>query len=92
MSSTRYEKSEFLAYAFYGIAARSNEDRYASAMDHSDHGAQSLASFGIFDGHMGVRIRVKVRVRGSMSQLIKMSALHHDTDSFNIFIIPFDCS
>ena len=50
----RYDKSEFLAYAMYNIPNASNEDRCSTTMNHAADGIESLASFGVFDGHMGV--------------------------------------
>ena len=49
----RYERTEFLAYAMYNIAASSNEDRCATFASHEREGMPSMASFGVFDGHMG---------------------------------------
>jgi serine/threonine protein phosphatase PrpC len=48
-----YERNEYLAYAFYNIAASSNEDRFATFASHEREGMPSMASFGVFDGHMG---------------------------------------
>ena len=55
MTSSSYSCREFLACAQYSIAAKSNEDRHSAVMDHTKRGVRSLASFGVFDGHMGVR-------------------------------------
>lgn len=55
MSSSSYSSYEYLAYAQYSIAAKSNEDRYNAVMDHTKRGVKSMASFGVYDGHMGVR-------------------------------------
>ena len=55
MSSSSYSSCEYLAYAQHSIAAKSNEDRYSAVMDHTKRGVKSMASFGVYDGHMGVR-------------------------------------
>ena len=55
MTSSSFSCREYLAYAQYSIAANSDEDRYSAVMDHTERGVKSLASFGVFDGHMGVR-------------------------------------
>jgi hypothetical protein len=67
MSSSSYSSCEFLVYAQYSIAAKSNEDIYCAVMDHTKRGAKSLASFGVYDGHMGVRHSI------SMMRLIEHS-------------------
>ena len=53
--SLRYEKSEFLSFASCQIAANSNEDRVAAVLNHRQSGAEKFSSFGVFDGHKGVR-------------------------------------
>ena len=53
----RYERSENLAYAVYNIPNTSNEDRCNTTMNHTADGVDSLASFGVFDGHMGVSVK-----------------------------------
>ena len=55
MTSSSNFKAEYLAYAFHCIAAKSDEDRFSASMNHAKSGMRNLASFGIFDGHMGVR-------------------------------------
>ena len=55
MTSSSNFKAEHLAYALHCIAARSDEDRFSASMSHAKSGMRNLASFGIFDGHMGVR-------------------------------------
>ena len=55
MSSSTYSSCEYLAYAQNSIAAKSNEDRYSAVMDHTKRGVKRMASFGVYDGHMGVR-------------------------------------
>ena len=60
MSSSSYSSSEYLAYAQYSIAAKSNEDRYSAVMDHTKRGVKSMASFGVYDGHMGVRHSISI--------------------------------
>ena len=58
-SSSSFYESEFLSYAFYGIAAKADEDRFNASMNHSSCGINSMATFGVFDGHMGVRTTYK---------------------------------
>lgn len=51
---TRYEKSEYLTYASCQLAGVSNEDRLSAFISHS--GVENISSFGVFDGHQGVRV------------------------------------
>jgi serine/threonine protein phosphatase PrpC len=51
--SIRYEKNEYLQFAMYNIPNSSNEDRAATCTSHEREGVGSMASFGVFDGHMG---------------------------------------
>jgi serine/threonine protein phosphatase PrpC len=51
----RYEKSEYLTFASCQIVATSNEDRVAALLHHKKSGAEKFSSFGVFDGHQGVR-------------------------------------
>ena len=53
MASIRHERTEHLAYALYNIPNQSNEDRCATFISHEREGLDSMASFGVFDGHMG---------------------------------------
>lgn len=55
MTSFSFDRNEFLSYAQFSIAANSDEDRFSAVMNHSNQGLESFASFGTFDGHMGVR-------------------------------------
>ena len=56
MTTVRHERTDYLSYAVYNVAAKSNEDRFSSDMNHANCGMESMASFGVFDGHMGVSI------------------------------------
>jgi serine/threonine protein phosphatase PrpC len=56
----RYEKSEFLSFASCQIVATSNEDRVAAALHHKKSGAENFSSFGVFDGHQGVRANLLI--------------------------------
>ena len=69
MSSVRYEKSDFLAYALYNIPAKSDEDRSCTSINHAADRMECMASFGVFDGHMGVR-----------RSLTKLKYLRYDTN------------
>ena len=51
----RYEKSEFLSFASCQLIASSNEDRVAATLNHKTVGDGRFSSFGVFDGHQGVR-------------------------------------
>jgi hypothetical protein len=54
--SLRYDRSEFLSFASCNLANQSDEDRVTSTMNHAGCGEESFSSFGVFDGHQGVRI------------------------------------
>ena len=55
MTSISSYKGEHLGYACYSISSTSNEDRFSASINHVNAGVKSLATFGVFDGHMGVR-------------------------------------
>jgi hypothetical protein len=55
MIKNTYEKRQFLESALCKINAKSNEDRSKACMSHAEDGMDDMASFGLFDGHLGVR-------------------------------------
>ena len=65
--SVRYERTEYLAYAICQIACSTNEDRFYANMTHAVNGVESIASFGVFDGHLGVMIFSILKPLGTIS-------------------------
>jgi serine/threonine protein phosphatase PrpC len=75
MSSSSYSSCEYLSYAQYSIASKSNEDRYSAVMDHSKRGVKSMASFGVYDGHMGVRHSISITHSVEQCNLCEINSL-----------------